>query len=74
MEQLGCRPLQKGAGYGLDGDGGFAYFDLRGSLGIFIELIEIPVRRKPPDAIWIGSGFYVAAEVGECRGRNTRPY
>lgn len=60
MERHGYRPVQKGAKYGADQDGGFAYFDLRASLGTFIELIEIPGRRRRPDAIWMGGGFYHA--------------
>jgi len=59
MDDMGYQPVQVGAKYGLDGDGGFAYFDLRRNLGVFVELIEIPGRRRPPEAIWTGSDFYV---------------
>jgi methylmalonyl-CoA/ethylmalonyl-CoA epimerase len=43
---------QSGGGYGLDGDGGFAYFDTVERLGMVVELIEIPRRRRPPDREW----------------------
>ena len=59
MEEQGYRPIQMGSKYGLSGDGGFAYFDLRPSLGIFVELIEIPVRRRSPEAIWTGTRLYI---------------
>jgi len=43
---------QAGFGFGLDGDGGFAYLDTVASLGVFVELIERPARRRPPERIW----------------------
>lgn len=39
--------VQSGSGYGLDGDGGFAYFDLVDSpLSVVIEANEVPARRR----------------------------
>lgn len=42
--------LQSGRGYGRSGDGGYAYFDTEASLGVILELIEIPRERIPPEA------------------------
>lgn len=52
MAGAGYEVLQSGHGYGLDGDGGFAYFDTARELGIIVEAIEIPKRRRPPDGVW----------------------
>ena len=52
MAGAGYEVLQSGHGYGLDGDGGFAYFDTVSELGIIVEAIEIPKRRRPPDGVW----------------------
>jgi catechol 2,3-dioxygenase-like lactoylglutathione lyase family enzyme len=54
MEACGYPVVQSGAGYGLDGDGGYAYFDTAGALGVIVELIEIPKRRREPDFVWQG--------------------
>jgi methylmalonyl-CoA/ethylmalonyl-CoA epimerase len=43
---------QWGRGYGLDGDGGFTYFDSVARFGFVIELIEIPRRRREPQREW----------------------
>jgi hypothetical protein len=52
MERAGYKLVQSGAGYGLDGDGGYAYFDTVEQLGLIVELIEVPVRRRAPDFNW----------------------
>jgi catechol 2,3-dioxygenase-like lactoylglutathione lyase family enzyme len=52
MEASGLAVAQSGAGYGLDGDGGYAYFDTAASLGVIVELIELPKRRREPDFVW----------------------
>jgi len=49
MRDSGYEPVQWGRGYGADGDGGFAYYDLRPLLGVYVELLEVPKRRIPPD-------------------------
>lgn len=49
----GMSVSQWGRGYGLDGDGGFAYVDSLEQLGFVLELIEIPKRRRPPDREWV---------------------
>jgi len=55
LEAQGLVVSQSGRGYGLEGDGGFAYFDSLALLGVVIELIEIPKVRRPPDREWVGS-------------------
>jgi methylmalonyl-CoA/ethylmalonyl-CoA epimerase len=44
--------LQSGHGYGLDGDGGYAYFDTERDFEVIIEAIEVPKRRREPDFVW----------------------
>jgi methylmalonyl-CoA/ethylmalonyl-CoA epimerase len=51
MEQSGYEAIQTGIGTGLDGDGGYAYFDLRSELGIYVEAIEPPSRRRTPERV-----------------------
>jgi len=52
MEAVGYTVTQSGGGYGLDGDGGYAYFDTERDLGIVVEAIELPKRRREPDYVW----------------------
>jgi len=52
LEELGLRVSQWGRGNGLDGDGGFTYFESLAAFGVIIELIEIPRRRHPPRREW----------------------
>lgn len=52
MAAAGYPCQQLGAGYGLDGDGGFAYFDTSDELGFIAEAIEVPQRRRPPEQVW----------------------
>jgi methylmalonyl-CoA/ethylmalonyl-CoA epimerase len=42
---------QTGKGYGLNGDGGFAYLDTLGTLGVILEAIEVPSARRPSEPI-----------------------
>ena len=44
--------MQSGRGYGVDGDGGFAYLDTYEQLRIIVELIEFPERRRTPEDLW----------------------
>jgi methylmalonyl-CoA/ethylmalonyl-CoA epimerase len=44
--------LQSGYGTGLDGDGGYAYFNTVGDLGMIVETIEKPSRRRDPQLVW----------------------
>jgi methylmalonyl-CoA/ethylmalonyl-CoA epimerase len=41
--------IQSGRGYGRWGDGGYAYLDTEESLGMILELIEVPRERVPPE-------------------------
>lgn len=49
--ERGLQPVQSGSGYGLDGDGAFAYFDTVDSMQLMLELIEVPARRRPSEPI-----------------------
>lgn len=55
-ESAGLHVIQEGSGFGLDGDGYFAYLDTEGPLGVIIELIERPKRRAPPEKIFPEEG------------------
>ncbi len=48
-QQRGFSVLQSGRGYGRLGDGGFAYLDTEATLGVILELIEVPRERVPPE-------------------------
>ncbi len=52
MEEAGFPTVLTGEGYGLDGTGHFAYFDTRPLLGFYLEGIQVPVVRRPPEYIW----------------------
>ncbi len=52
MAAAGFTVLQRGAGYGMDGDGGFAYFDTGAVASVILEAIEVPARRRPPESVW----------------------
>jgi hypothetical protein len=64
LERHGMAISQWGRGYGLDGDGAFTYLDSLDQLGVVVELIEIPKRRRSPDRQWT-----VPPEHGEKPGR-----
>lgn len=50
--KLGFSVIMEGGGFGLDGDGHFAYLDTEKSLGITYELIQRPLRRHEPESIF----------------------
>jgi catechol 2,3-dioxygenase-like lactoylglutathione lyase family enzyme len=50
--EAGLEVIQDGAGYGLDGDGHFAYLDTEASLGMVLELSEMPKRRVAADKVF----------------------
>lgn len=52
MMDAGYAIVQSGSGFGLDGDGAYAYFDTEGDLDVILEIIERPRRRREPEAIW----------------------
>jgi hypothetical protein len=49
-QQQGFSVLQSGRGFGRFGDEGFAYLDTEASLGMILELIEVPRERVPPES------------------------
>lgn len=52
MTDAGFEILQSGFGFGLDGDGGYAYFDTAEELGFLVEAIVRPARRREPLATY----------------------
>jgi hypothetical protein len=56
MQALGYEMVQSGRGYGVHGDGAFAYFANADRLATLIELIQLPRERYPPE------GTYPAAQ------------
>ncbi len=55
-EAAGFTVIMDGAGFGLDGDGHYAYLSTEKSLGTTYELIERPERRMPPEKIFPPEG------------------
>ena len=51
-EAEGMTMIQDGSGFGLDGDGHYAYLDTEDRLGVTLELIERPKRRVAPEKIY----------------------
>lgn len=47
MAETGYHVTQTARGYGLNADGGFAYFNTENDLGAVIEAIEVPSVRRP---------------------------
>ena len=50
--RAGFTVTMEGSGYGLDGDGHFAYLDTEAIFGITLGLMERPKRRRPPRKIF----------------------
>jgi methylmalonyl-CoA/ethylmalonyl-CoA epimerase len=48
----GISVLMDGGGFGLDGDGHYAYLDTEALLGVTLELIARPKRRRPPEKVY----------------------
>ena len=48
----GFEVIQSGRGFGVHGDGGYAYLDTEAELGAIYELIEIPSERYPPEDVY----------------------
>lgn len=51
-KEAGFDMLQDGSGFGLDGDGHYAYLDSEEKFGVMIELIERPKGRRTPEKIY----------------------
>jgi methylmalonyl-CoA/ethylmalonyl-CoA epimerase len=47
----GYAVVQEGRGFGLEGDGVFAYFDTEHDLGYLLEVVQIPKVRREPDLV-----------------------
>jgi methylmalonyl-CoA/ethylmalonyl-CoA epimerase len=52
MQALGYEVIQSGRGYGIRGDGAFAYLATATAIGTLIELIQLPAERYPPEEIY----------------------
>ena len=51
-EDAGLAMIQDGAGFGLDGDGHYAYLDTEDKIGVTLELIERPKGRVKPEKVY----------------------
>lgn len=51
MESLGFALLQSGRGFGVDGDGAYAYFDTASATGCILEAITFPREMPEPEQI-----------------------
>jgi methylmalonyl-CoA/ethylmalonyl-CoA epimerase len=49
MEEKGYPLLQSGRGFGIQNDGGYAYFETENALGCIVEAIEMPQEMPPPE-------------------------
>jgi len=48
----GFHVLQEGSGFGVDGDGHYAYLDTEEEFGVTIELIERPRKKQAPEKVY----------------------
>ncbi len=51
-EEAGIPMTMDGSGFGLDGDGHFAYLDTEKLIGVTLELIQRPKNRAKPEKIY----------------------
>ncbi len=51
-EAAGLVMTQDGSGFGLEGDGHYAYLDTEDQIGVTLELIERPRGRVPPEKVY----------------------
>lgn len=51
-QAAGYKVIQDGSGFGLEGDGHYAYLDTEDTLHVTLELIEQPEKRHEPEAIY----------------------
>lgn len=51
-QDAGLSMIQDGSGFGLDGDGHYAYLDTEEAIGVTLELIERPKGRMEPEKIY----------------------
>jgi glyoxalase/bleomycin resistance protein/dioxygenase superfamily protein len=52
IRSAGINMIQDGSGFGLDGDGHYAYLETEESLGVTLELIQRPKARVKPEKIY----------------------
>jgi catechol 2,3-dioxygenase-like lactoylglutathione lyase family enzyme len=52
METRGFPVLQSGRAFGVDGDGGYAYFETDAALGCIVEAIELPRALPDPERVY----------------------
>lgn len=52
VDSAGFKMIQDGSGFGLDGDGHYAYLETEGLLGVTLELIQRPKARVQPEKIY----------------------
>lgn len=52
MQGKGFALLQSGRGFGVDGDGGYAYFETDGALGCIVEAIQMPRAMPDPERVY----------------------
>jgi catechol 2,3-dioxygenase-like lactoylglutathione lyase family enzyme len=51
-EEAGYAVIQDGSGFGVDGDGHYAYLDTAQDFGVMFELIERPKGRRAPEKVF----------------------
>lgn len=51
-ERAGIEMIMDGSGFGLDGDGHYAYLDTEAYIDVMLELIQRPKRRVQPEKIY----------------------
>ena len=52
VKDAGLGITMEGSGFGLDGDGHYAYLDTEDKLGVILELIERPKNRIEPEMVY----------------------
>lgn len=52
LESQGFKPLQSARGFGAEGDGAFAYFEIDQGIATIVELIQPPKVRRPPAFVY----------------------
>lgn len=51
LAAAGYGVLQEGRGFGVEGDGVFAYFDTEYDLGYLLEVVQVPKTRREPELV-----------------------
>lgn len=52
LRESGIAVIMEGGGFGLDGDGYYAYLDTEETHGVCYELIQRPLRRREPERVY----------------------